>query len=182
MLVILLGSTIVIPTPTSADESSETAWDPISQPWAQYGRDPGHSRDLPLHGDSGLKTIETPAVNWVTFDNTYGADGYGVAIANMSQSITSPEGAKERCGENHLFAVMTHTGPNEERYLAIVEGDTAKVAWEVNLGEAEYIRSTPVIVDVNGDEKIEIAIEGTLGTGESRIVERQIVGRIFQLK
>mgnify|MGYP002877919617 CR=1 FL=1 len=158
MLVILLGSTIVIPTPTSADESSETAWDPISQPWAQYGRDPGHSRDLPLHGDSGLKTIETPAVNWVTFDNTYGADGYGVAIANMSQSITSPEGAKERCGENHLFAVMTHTGPNDERYLAIVEGDTAKVAWEVNLGEAEYIRSTPVIVDVNGDEKIEIAI------------------------
>ena len=158
MLVILLGSTIVIPTPTSADESSETAWDPISQPWAQYGRDPGHSRELPLHGDSGLKTIETPAVNWVTFDNTYGADGYGVAIANMSQSITSPDGAKERCGENHLFAVMTHTGPNDERYLAIVEGDTAKVAWEVNLGEAEYIRSTPVIIDVNGDDKIEIAI------------------------
>ena len=157
MLFILLGSTIVIPMPTSADGEENIAWDPLSQPWAQYGRDPGHSRDLPEHGDSGLLSIETPAVNWVAFDSGLGADGYGVAIADMSNSITAPEGAKERCGENHLFAVLTYT-ENSERHLAIVEGDTAKVAWEVNLGDAKYIRSTPMIVDVEDDGRPEIVI------------------------
>ena len=54
---------------------------------------------------------------------------------------------------------MTHTDPStSDRHLAIIEGDSAKVVWEVNLGEARYIRSTPVLVDVDGDEKTEIAI------------------------
>lgn len=159
MLFILLASTIVFPTSVNAEDEEDESWDSLWQPWAQYGRDPGHSRDLPEHGDSGLMTIETPAVNWVAFDSGLGADGYGVAIANMSNSITSPEGAKERCGQDHLFAVMTHTDPSSsERYLAIIEGDTSKVAWEVNLGDAKYIRSTPTIVDVDGDGKAEIAI------------------------
>ena len=57
MLLILLASTIVVPMPTTADEEESEAWDPTSQPWAQYGRDPGHSRELPEHGDSGLLTI-----------------------------------------------------------------------------------------------------------------------------
>ena len=160
MLFILLASTIIIPIPSQADgDESNGSWDPLTQPWAQYGRDPGHSRILPAHGDSGLQTIETPGVNWVAFDSGLGADGYGVAIGNFSGSITSPEGAKERCGENHLFAVMTYTDTsNSERILAIVEGDSAKVAWEVNLGDAKYIRSTPTIVDVDSDGKPEIAI------------------------
>lgn len=159
MLLILVTSTILVPIPTSADgEDDDVAWDPFSQPWAQYGRDPGHSRLLPEHGDSGLMTIETPAINWEAFDTGDGADGYGVAIANFSTSITSPEGAKERCGENHLFAVLTHTENIDERHLSIIEGNTAKVAWEVNLGSADIIRSTPIIVDVDGDSKQEIAI------------------------
>lgn len=158
MLVILLASTIVIPMPTLADDDEEIGtWDPFSQPWAQYGRDPGHSRTLPEHGASGLQTIETPGINWVAFDSGNGADGYGVAIADFSGSITSPEGAKERCGENHLFAVMTYT-ENTERRLAIIEGDTAKIAWEVTLGNVDIVRSTPVIIDVDGDSKQEIAI------------------------
>ena len=160
MLFILLASTIIIPIPSQADGDEDNgSWDPLTQPWAQYGRDPGHSRILPDHGDSGLQTIETPGVNWVAFDSGLGADGYGVAIGNFSGSITSPEGAKERCGENHLFAVMTYTDSStSDRILAIVEGDSAKVAWEVNLGDAKYIRSTPTIVDVDSDGKPEIAI------------------------
>ena len=58
---------------------------------------------------------------------------------------------------NHLFAVMTYT-ENSQRRLAIIEGDTAKIAWEVSLGNVDRIRSTPVIVDVDGDSKQEIAI------------------------
>jgi len=157
MLFILLASTIVIPTPTVADEDESEAWNPLTQPWAQYGREPGHTRILPEHGINGLQTIETPAVNWVAFDSGQGADGYGVAVGDFSESITAPDGAKERCGEGHLFAVLTYTD-NTERRLAIIEGDTAKVAWEVNLGNADIIRSTPVIVDVDGDSKQEIAI------------------------
>ena len=157
MLLILLASTMVIPTPTVADEEESEAWDPLTQPWAQYGRDPGHTRILPTHGDNGLMSIETPAINWVAFDSGDGADGYGVAIGDFSESISSPIGAKERCGEGHLFAVLTYTSGTERR-LAIIEGDTAKTAWEVNLGNVDVIRSTPVIVDVNGDSKPEIAI------------------------
>ena len=66
MLFILLGSTMVIPTHASADEEENDAWDPLSQPWAQYGRDPGHSRQLPEHGDSGLMTIETVSYTHLT--------------------------------------------------------------------------------------------------------------------
>ena len=161
MLFILLASTIVLPTPTLAEGEEENGtWDAYSQPWAQYGRDPGHTRSLPAHGSTGLQTIETPGINWVALDSTdenLGADGYGVAIANFSNSITSPDGARERCGENHLFAVMTYT-ENSQRRLAIIEGDTAKIAWEVSLGNVDRIRSTPVIVDVDGDSKQEIAI------------------------
>lgn len=157
MLFMLISSLIVIPPETMAEDDDSQAWDPLSQPWAQYGRDPGHNRIIPEHGDSGLKTIETPAINWVAFDSGNGADGYGVAIADFSDSITSPEGAKERCGQGSLFAVMTYTDGIERR-LAIIEGDSSKIAWEVNLGEVDIIRSTPVIVDVDGDSKQEIGI------------------------
>ena len=153
MLLILLTSTVVIPNPTVADEDDSNAWDPLTQPWAQYGRDPGHTRLLPDHGETGLMTIETPAVNWVAFDSGEGADGYGVSIGDFSESISSPLGAKERCGDGHLFAVLTYTDGIERR-LAIVEGDTAKITWEVTIGDVDIIRSTPVIVDVNGDSNL----------------------------
>ena len=158
MLVMLLSSLVVISHPTQAEEQESQAWDPYSQPWAQYGRDPGHSRLLPPHGDTGLTPMQTPAINWVAFDSGEGADGYGVAVADFSSSITAPEGAKERCGMGHLFAVLTHTENVDERHLAIIEGDTSKVAWEVNLGSVDIIRSTPIIVDVDGDSRQEIAI------------------------
>ena len=148
LLLVLLSSLVIVPYESTANSGEESdAWDQYWQPWAQYGRDSGHSRLIPEHGDSGLTTIEQPAVNWVAFDSGLGADGYGVAIANLSKSITSSEGAKERCGEGKLFAIMTHTDPStSDRHLAIIEGDSAKIVWDVNLGEARYIRSTPVLV------------------------------------
>ena len=78
MLLILLTSTVVIPNPTVADEDDSNAWDPLTQPWAQYGRDPGHTQLLPDHGETGLMTIETPAVNWVAFDSGGIADGWSL--------------------------------------------------------------------------------------------------------
>ena len=47
LMMILLASLIIIPTETKADESeSDNSWDPLWQPWAQYGRDAGHSREF----------------------------------------------------------------------------------------------------------------------------------------
>lgn len=159
MLFVLLASSMVFPIQTTATDHDLVAWDPLEQPWAQYGRDPGHSRDLPEHGASGLEPITNPGQNWQAFDSGLGADGYGVAIANFSASITASPGAVERCGKGHLFAIMTRTDQNSgERYLSIIEGDTAKTAWEVNLGDAKYIRSTPMIVDVDGNGQSEIVI------------------------
>ena len=159
MVAIMLSSLVVFSPNTAADDEI-VAWDPLSQPWGQYGREPGHSRSMPEHGETGLMTIENPAVNWVAFDSGLGADGYGVAIANLSTSISiQSQGAVERCGKDHLFAVMTNTDTSTgDRYLTIIEGDTAKVAWTVNLGTTKYIRSTPMIVDVDDDGKMEIVL------------------------
>ena len=159
MVVIMLSSLVVFSPNTAADDEI-VAWDPLSQPWGQYGREPGHSRSMPDHGETGLMTIENPAINWVAFDSGLGADGYGVAIANLSTSISiQSQGAVERCGKDHLFAVMTNTDSSTgDRYLTIIEGDTAKVAWTANLGSAKYIRSTPMIVDVDDDGKMEIVL------------------------
>ena len=157
-LTMLMLLPLIINSGVIAENSS---WDDEEQPWAQYGHTPYHDSALPEHGDSGLKTISEPIVNWQAFDDESGADGYGSIIVNLSASVTRPDGAAERCGENSLFAVMSRssdTSENADRYLSIIAGDSAKTAWEVNLGSAERIRATPVAVDIDSDGKLEIIV------------------------
>ena len=88
LMMILLASLIIIPTETKADESESDN----GILYGSHGRNMEEMQALeriPEHGGTGLTTIETPAVNWVAFDSGLGADGYGVAIANLSKSITS---------------------------------------------------------------------------------------------
>ena len=61
-------------------------WNPIAQPWGQYGRVPTHNGSMPNHspdggpgtGDVGDVTnygvIDTPTVNWVAIDDLDSAD------------------------------------------------------------------------------------------------------------
>ena len=42
--------------------------------------------------------------------------------------------------------------------LSIVSGDDAKLAWQVDLGSTDAIRSTPVLLDVDGDGRVEILL------------------------
>ena len=78
-------------------------------------------------------------------------------IADFSASITATSAAIERCGLGELFGVIL-TSDSGTSTLSIITGDEAKVAWEVDLGQTEVIRSTPMITDIDGDAKPEIIL------------------------
>ncbi len=148
------------------------AWDPSEQPWAQFGGTPSHNGPIPAHNPDGgpgqgavsdvkvLDAIVTPVVNWQAFESNE-ADSYGSVIGDFSQSITAPEQAKERCGNNTLFPVMITSevsNGNLISTISIVSGDDARIAWEGEIGQTREIRATPIIYDINGDNKPEIIV------------------------
>lgn len=148
------------------------AWDIYEQPWPQYGGIPSHNGPIPLHSPNGgpgegsvadvetLKSIANPVVNWQAFESNE-ADSYGSVIGNFSASITAPEEAKERCGNNSLFPVIVSSDDSSGSIistLSILSGDDARVAWEVEIGQTREIRATPMIYDIDGDSKQEIIV------------------------
>ena len=156
-------------------------WDSIEQPWGQYSRTPTHNGTMPLHGPNGgpglgnvsdvveFGIIDNPVVNWVLDDSDdYGSELYGSIIGDFSNSITATNAALERCGEDQLFAVVVSSDTTSSK-LSIVSGDDAKLAWQVDLGATEAIRSTPVLLDVDGDGRVEILL--TYDTSTSLEVE-----------
>jgi len=146
-------------------------WNSIEQPWGQYSRTPTHNGTMPPHGPDGgpglgnvsditsFGIIDTPVINWVLDDqdDDYGSDLYGSIIGDFSNSITAPNAALERCGQGELFAVIVSSDSTSSR-LSIVSGDDAKLAWQVDLGSTEDIRSTPMLMDVNSDGRIDILL------------------------
>ena len=148
---------------------SADSWDSLEQPWAQYSRVPTHNGTMPPHSPTGgpglgsvanvtnFGIIDSPTINWVATDDIDGSDTYGSIIGDFSASITTTPAAVERCGLGELFAVIiTSDGGSSE--LSIVTGDEAKIAWEVNLGQTQTIRSTPMLTDINNDGKPEIIL------------------------
>ena len=131
-------------------------WDSLEQPWGQYGRVPTHNGSMPIHSpDGGPGTgavadvstygiIDTPTVNWVALDDLDGADTYGSIIGDFSASVTSTPASIERCGQGDLFAVIISSDSGSST-MSIVTGDDAKIAWEVEIGQTEAIRSTPML-------------------------------------
>ena len=158
-------------TPILEDDNisftSANPWDSLSQPWGQYSRVPTHNGTMPIHSPSGgpgtgsvanvstFGVIDSPTVNWVATDDIDGSDTYGSIIGDFSASVTSTPAATERCGEGELFAVIV-TSDGGTSKLSIVTGDEAKVAWEVDLGQTQAIRSTPMLTDIDADGKTEI--------------------------
>ncbi len=147
------------------------SWNAIEQPWGQYSRTPTHNGTMPNHGPDGgpgngnvsdvtkFGIIDTPVVNWVLDDNDddYGSDLYGSIIGDFSNSITAPPAALERCGQGELFAVIISSDSSSSK-LSIVSGDDAKLAWQVDLGATEDIRSTPMLLDANDDGRLDILL------------------------
>ena len=146
---------------------NSTVWTGEEQPWSQFGHNPTRNSTSPPHSITGgfglasLGIISEPSINWKSSaDEEYGVQSYGTAIADFSGQISSTESANERCGEGNLFAVFTieRNSGSENDWLVIVEGGLNREAWRVDLGETSNIKSTPGIVDINGDGIFEVIL------------------------
>ncbi len=154
-----------------SSNTSDQPWNPVEQPWGQYGGVPTRNGSMPNHSADGgpgtgsvesvtsLASIDDPVINWVGLDDEIGSDAYGSIIGNFSANLESTLGAKERCTPLGLFAVVLHdsTGASSTK-LSLIAGDDASIAWQVDLGSTKSARSTPVLVDVDLDGTTEIVI------------------------
>ena len=152
---------------SSNSNMNSEVWTGDDQPWSQFGHNPTRNSTSPLHSINGgfglnsLGIITEPSINWKSSaDDEYGVQSYGSAIADFSGQISSTESANERCGEGNLFAVFTieRNSGSENDWLVIVEGGLNREAWRVDLGETSNVKSTPGIVDINGDGIFEIIL------------------------
>lgn len=154
-----------------SSNTSEQPWNPVEQPWGQYGGVPTRNGSMPNHSADGgpgtgsvdsttsLASVDDPVINWVGLDDGIGSDAYGSIIGNFSANLESTTGAKDRCTPLGLFAVVLHdsTGTSSTK-LSLIAGDDASIAWQVDLGATKSARSTPVLVDVDLDGTTEIVI------------------------
>ena len=157
-----------------AQGRESTPWHGDDSGWIQFQHTPSHNSSMPAHGPNGgagdgniseleeLGTIAKPTVNWNSeATSSLGADGYGATIGDFSNSITAPDSAAVRCGDGHQFAVIVVTensGGDDRSVLKIIEGDTSKTAWRIDLGITNKVKATPIIYDIDGDQKPEIII------------------------
>ena len=73
----------------------------------------------------------------------------------FKNSITKSLEAEERCGNSSLFIIIIQTedfGGTDHSILKIIEGEDADVAWQVDLGPTEKMKTSPAIVDIDEDE------------------------------
>ena len=155
----------------SVANSTDNPWNPVDQPWGQYGGVPTRNGTMPIHSEDGgpgtgsvdlvtsLASINDPVINWVGLDDGIGSDAYGSIIGNFSGNLDATLGAKDRCTPLGLFAVVLHdsTGTSSTK-LSLIAGDDASIAWQVDLGTTKSARSTPVLVDVDLDGTTEIVV------------------------
>ena len=155
----------------SPRNSSEDQWNPVEQPWGQYGGVPTRNGSMPTHSADGgpgtgsvdlvnsLASINDPVINWIGLDDEIGSDAYGSIIGNFSLNLETTTGATERCTPLGLFAVVLHDSTeSSSTKLSLIAGDDASMAWQVDLGSTKSARSTPVLVDVDLDGTTEIVV------------------------
>ena len=155
----------------SPHNSSEDQWNPVEQPWGQYGGVPTRNGSMPTHSADGgpgtgsvdlvtsLASINDPVINWIGLDDDIGSDAYGSIIGNFSSNLETTTGATERCTPLGLFAVVLHDSTEtSSTKLSLIAGDDASIAWQVDLGSTKSARSTPVLVDVDLDGTTEIVV------------------------
>jgi len=152
----------------------EEVWTDGDQPWPQFGRSAGRIAEIPGHdpisGGAGegspwnatsLMPVISPKLNWAYGAYSIGTDSLGTPIADLSNSLTVGNGAEQRCGGSSLFTILTQTvdtSGSDHSFLRIVEGEDADLAWQVDLGETDPIKATPVIVDIDEDGLPEVIV------------------------
>ncbi|MDP6741595.1 MAG: CARDB domain-containing protein [Candidatus Thalassarchaeaceae archaeon] len=160
------------------------AWSDGGEAWPQFGRFPSHNATAPEHGTNGgpgsgsvanvtlLMTVEDPEVNWQHFStSSYGAQGLASVVGDFTNNIVITGNANERCGAGHLFTALVserESGGSTHSFLSIIEGDTSRKAWEVDLGVTDSVKAAPAIIDVDDDGILEILVaydaQGTFNT------------------
>ena len=155
----------------NALNTSGDHWNPVEQPWGQYGGVPTRNGSMPAHSSDGgpgtgsvdlvtsLASIDDPVINWVGLDDGVGSDAYGSIIGNFSSNLEISLGARDRCTPLGLFAVVLHDSTeSSSTKLSLIAGDDASIAWQVDLGSTKSARSTPVLADVDLDGTTEIVV------------------------
>ena len=160
------------------------AWTDGGEAWPQFGRYGSHNATSPEHGINGgpgtgsvtnvslLMTVEDPEVNWHHFpSNSYGAQGLATVVGDFTNNIQITGDANQRCGAGHLFTALVSerdSGGSTHSFLSIIEGDTSREAWEVDLGVTDSVKAAPVIIDVDDDGIMEVLVaydaQGTFNT------------------
>ncbi len=156
----------------TSDATSEI-WIDGDQPWPQFGRTSDRISDVPAHSPLGgagfdvpinateLLSIVDPEINWQFEGYDIGTDSLATPIGNFKNSITKSLEAEERCGNSSLFIIIIQTedfGGTDHSILKIIEGEDADVAWQVDLGPTEKMKTSPAIVDIDEDGKQEIIV------------------------
>ncbi len=163
-------------------DGTQEAWVDGGQPWPQAGRTSDRLAAVPNHGPEGgagddspqnaveLKSIVEPAINWVYGSYTIGTDALSTPIADFSASVDVGEGASQRCAGDSLFTILVQKGSSSDpTYLRIVEGEDAELAWEADLGQTEYVKAAPMVVDIDGDGMQEVIVVYDDSAGDLRI-------------
>ncbi len=147
------------------------SWDDGGQPWPQPGRTPGRMSSSPVHDPAGgvgsLSSIIDPVINWEYGNNDLGTDSLGTPIGDFSGSLLVDSESQERCGGSSLYTVIVQTESSSgDSYLRIIEGEDSDLAWEVNLGQTETIKASPMIVDIDdsGGPEIIVVYDVTVGS------------------
>ena len=138
--------------------------------WGQFGQNPER---VPLNFDHGpdggsvngqpglattLGTVNNPVVDWSYGTYTLGNDALTTPVASLHNQMVVEIGAEDRCGADSLFSFIVQTDSDDRSYLRIIDGDDSELTWELDLGETELIKTSPVLTDVNNDGKIEVIV------------------------
>ena len=163
-------------------DGTQEPWTDGGQPWPQAGRTSDRLAVAPAHGPDGgagdglpqdaseFKSIVEPAVNWVYGSHSIGTDSLSTPIADLSASISIGDGASERCAGGSLFTILVQkSSSSDPTYLRIIEGEDSELAWEADLGQTEYVKAAPLVVDIDGDGMQEVLVVYDDSAGDLRI-------------
>ena len=185
LVVILLQASLMLPLAEKSSESTinldgqkvDSTYDappwynyPELPVWEQFGQNPNRLPITAIHGPDGgsvggdpgaaqkLDSITNPVIDWTYGSYSLGNDALSTPIASLTNQITVEAGAEDRCGGDSLFAFIVQQDSNDNSHLKIIEGEDAEVAWSVDLGAAELIKSSPVLTDINQDGLLEVLV------------------------
>ena len=185
LVVILLQASLMLPltersfesTPHLEEEGVNSSHEsppwydyPEFPVWEQFGQNPNRLPVTASHGPDGgsvggdpgaaqeLDSITNPVIDWAYGSYSLGNDALSTPIASLENQIIVEAGAEDRCGGDSLFAFIVQQDSDDRSHLRIIEGEDAEIAWSVDLGATELVKSSPVLTDIDQDGVLEVLV------------------------